>query len=228
MSDPIQISAQPRDSIGTRPSRRLRRQQLVPGIIYGGRGKPLPVSIQLSVLQRAMQEESFYTSILEIKAGEKTERAVLKALDQHPVRNEPLHVDFLRATERTYVTLPVPIRLANEGDCIGVREGGGVITHQLTQITVYVRASNIPDYLEVDMTEVALSQPVHLSAVPLPEGVRIPSLEQGQDPSVVIVLPPRIMKEEEDMPEAEGDEAAEGEEPAGEADADSDSEESGS
>lgn len=221
MSDPIHLSVQLRDSVGTRPSRRLRREQLVPAIIYGGKGEPLPVCIKLSILQRAMEEDHFYTSILEIKVGERTERAVLKAMEQHPVRNEPLHVDFLRATERTYLTLPIPIRLINEGDCIGVREGGGVVTHQMVQVTVYVQANNIPDYLEVDMTEVALSHPVHLSSVSLPKDVRIPILEQGQDPSVVIVLPPRVAIEEDEIAgAAAGDEAesteetAEGEEPS--------------
>lgn len=204
MSQAIQLSVLPRDTVGTRPSRRLRRQQLVPAIIYGGNRAPLPVSIPLSALQRAMQEDSFYTSILELQTGKRTEKAVLKAMAQHPVRNEPVHLDFLRASEDTYVSMPIPFRFINEDSCIGIRESGGVITHQMTQVTVNVQANNIPDYLEVDMAEIPLSQPIHLSAIPLPDGVRIPILEQGQDPSVAIVMPPRLATDAD----AEGAEGA--------------------
>ena len=219
MSEQIQLEANPRERVGTAASRNLRRDNRVPAILYGGDREPTPISLSLFDLQRIMQRDTFYTSILELKTDDKVERAVLKALDQHPTRNEPLHLDFLRVTDSTKVTMAIPLSFINEDQCVGVKAEGGVVTYQMTQVTVQSRADSIPERLEVDMLEVPIGSPVLLSQVPLPANVHIPLLEQGQDPAVAIVLAPRVHLEDEieaEAAEAEGEEAeaAEGEEAA--------------
>ena len=215
MSEQIQLEANPRERVGTAASRNLRRDNRVPAILYGGDSEPAPISLSLFDLQRIMQRDTFYTSILELKTDDKVERAVLKALEQHPTRNEPLHLDFLRVTDSTKVTMAIPLSFINEDQCVGVKAEGGVVTYQMTQVTVQSRADSIPERLEVDMLEVPIGSPVLLSQVQLPANVHIPLLEQGQDPAVAIVLAPRVHLEDDmegaDEIDAEAAEAAEGE-----------------
>ena len=215
MSEQIQLEANPRERVGTAASRNLRRDNRVPAILYGGDSEPAPISLSLFDLQRIMQRDTFYTSILELKTDDKVERAVLKALEQHPTRNEPLHLDFLRVTDSTKVTMAIPLSFINEDQCVGVKAEGGVVTYQMTQVTVQSRADSIPERLEVDMLEVPIGSPVLLSQVQLPANVHIPLLEQGQDPAVAIVLAPRVHLEDDmegaDEIDGEAAEAAEGE-----------------
>ncbi|MGI9344773.1 MAG: 50S ribosomal protein L25/general stress protein Ctc [Gammaproteobacteria bacterium] len=195
MSDTIQLEVQERTDTGTAASRRLRKEHRVPAIIYGKKSEPQAVSISLFELERNLRKEQFYTSVLELKIGTKTERAVLKKLDQNPVRNEPAHLDFMRVTANTIVNMSIPLQFINEEQCVGVRTEGGVPTYQTTQITISAKASAIPERLEIDMTDVRVGQPVLLSDLKLPTGVSIPALDKGQDMTLALILPPRISKD---------------------------------
>ena len=212
MSDQIELQAALRENTGTSACRNLRRQKRVPAILYGGKKEPQPLSLSLFELQRQMQEDSFYTSILHLKTPDGQERAILKALEHHPVRSEPVHLDFLRVTDSTRVVMPIPLTFINEDKCVGVQMAGGIPTYQLTQATIAARADSIPDRLEVDMEHVGVGEPVLLSSIVLPPGVSIPVLEQGQgqDPVVAIVVPPKISKEDRAADAAEAGETEEG------------------
>lgn len=226
MTDTISLQAVVRDKVGTAPSRNLRRENRVPAIIYGGTDEPKPISLSLFEVQRMLEEDAFYTSVLELKTDQGTERAILKVLDRHPVRDEPMHLDFLRVTASTEVSMAIPLSFINEEDCIGVRTAAGVLNYQLPQVTIRARADRIPSRLEVDVADLAIGEGITLSQLKLPNGVSIPLLEKGQDTTIVTVLAPRIMKEDaaiEASEEAEAEAKAEAEDGDSEQKSDSDS-----
>jgi large subunit ribosomal protein L25 len=182
MSDSFTIEAQPRSDLGKGASRRLRRLQgLIPGIIYGSDKAPTPITLILKDLVKQLESEAFYSHILTVNLEGSAEKVVLKDLQRHPAKDVPLHVDFLRIDDSQTLKLQVPLHFINEAQCVGVKTGGGIIDHQMTEVEVQCLPKDLPEFLEVDMAEVELGQAVHLSQVKLPEGVQITALLQGDD-----------------------------------------------
>jgi large subunit ribosomal protein L25 len=182
MSDSFTIEAQPRSDLGKGASRRLRRLQgQIPGIIYGSEKAPTAISVVLKDLVKQLENEAFYSHILTVNVGGASEQVVLKDLQRHPAKDVPTHVDFLRVDASHTIKLQIPLHFINEAQCIGVKTGGGIIDHQMTEVEVQCLPKDLPEYLEVDMSEVGLGEAVHLSQIKLPEGVKLTSLSQGED-----------------------------------------------
>ena len=218
MSQQIEISAELRQDVGKGASRRLRRlAEKVPGIIYGGGEDPVALTLKYNELSKAMQQEAFYSQILNVVVDGKAQQAVVRDLQRHPANEKVLHIDFLRISADKPVQVHVPLHFINEDKCVGVRMGGGSISHNITEVEVSCLPKDLPEYIEIDMEPVELNQVIHLSDLALPDGVSIVALMYGddRDANVVSVQPPRGG--------ADGEEAAaEGDEPAGDA-ADADS-----
>ncbi|MFW6259222.1 MAG: 50S ribosomal protein L25/general stress protein Ctc, partial [Halochromatium sp.] len=168
MSVVFEVVAQPRSDTGKGASRRLRRTGLVPGIVYGGNAEPTMIAVRHNELERQIDYEAFYSSLLDLKLGDETTKVVLKDLQRHPAKPFLLHVDFLRVSRDEKLRLTVPIHFLNEAGCPGLKMGG-TISHNITEIEVSCLPADLPEYLSVDMAEMALGDVVHVSELKLPE-----------------------------------------------------------
>jgi large subunit ribosomal protein L25 len=224
MSDQLEITAIPRDDLGKGASRRLRRHaNLVPAILYGAGKEPRPLSIISKDLEKALENEAFYSQVIAVKIGGDTEKAILKDLQRHPAKDRVMHADFLRIDEKVEIKVNVPIHFINEETCKGVKLEGGVIEHQAVEIELLCLPANIPEYIEVDMQELSVGDSIHLSEVKLPEGVASVALALGEDHDLPIaaVVAPRVAVDED---ESEDETPAADDVPAGDEDAEKDDE----
>ena len=202
MSTGFALDIENRPDLGTGHSRRLRRQGKVPAIIYGGGREPRSVVLDHAGLLHRMEQEAFYTSILTLTLGEVSQPVVVKDVQRHPSRRQVLHLDFQRIREDQKINLSVPIHFLGAEAAVGVREQGGEVSVQLAEVEVSCLPKDLPEYIEVDISELELNQRLHLTDVEIPEGVEIPALFQGLDPSIVTIIP-RRREEEDEVPELE-------------------------
>ncbi len=207
MSDSIELSAEPRTDVGKGASRRLRRlHNRVPGIMYGGDAAPVNLSLARNDLDNAMGDESFFAQVLNIKLGGVTTQAVVRDIQRHPAKPVVLHIDFLRVRADQAIEVTVPIHFANEDECVGVRLEGGVIAHALTEVEVSCLPGNLPEFIELDMTDLHVGTTLHLSDLPLPDGVSLVAFMHGDaeehDTAVVSVQTPRGSAQDEAEDEA--------------------------
>lgn len=194
----FELAAEPRTQLGRTDARRTRKAGRVPAVMYGGGETPQSITLDHNALKNQMGREAFYTSILTIKLGSKSQQVIVKAVERHPAKPQIMHLDFLRIREDVEITLNVPIHFINEASAKGVKEQGGVVEHLLTDVEVRCLPRYLPEYLEIDVTPLELNQIFHLSDIKLPEGVSLVALTHGDDRPVVAVHPPRA--EEVDVP----------------------------
>jgi large subunit ribosomal protein L25 len=194
----FELAGEPRAQLGRTNSRRLRRAGKVPAIMYGGGEAPEAVALDHNSLKQQLGREAFYTSILTLKVGAKSQQVVVKAVERHPVKPVIMHLDFQRVREDVELTLTVRIHFLGEAIAKGVKDQGGVIDHLLTDIEVRCLPRHLPEYLELDVTNLELNQIYHLSDIKAPEGVTLVALAGGHDHPVIAINPPRA--EEVDVP----------------------------
>ncbi len=199
MSQNIEIHAELREDVGKGASRRLRRSaEHVPAIIYGGETAPEKLTLSTHELTKAMQAEAFFSQILDVIVKGKTQQAVLRDLQRNPANDRVLHIDFMRISANKPIQVSVPFHFVDEDQCIGVREGGGVINHPMTEVEISCLPADLPEYLEVFMAQLELNQAVHLTDVAVPPGVTIVALSHSDDYDSVVasVAVPRVIEEE--------------------------------
>ena len=214
MSDQFELNAEVREDKGKGASRRLRRlADLIPAIIYGGDKDPQPLTLVRKDLEKALENEAFYSHVLSIKVGKGKEKAILKDLQRHPARNSVMHADFMRVSDKVAIKVHVPIHFLNEDTCQGVKVEGGMVQHQATDIEVQCLPGDIPAFIEVDMLEIVTGQIVHLSDITLPQGVTSVALSLGEahDLAIASVLAPKGVDEDELDEAASAEEGEEGE-----------------
>jgi large subunit ribosomal protein L25 len=188
VSEQIQINAEPRQDVGKGASRRLRRAgQSVPGIIYGGGKTPQPVTLNANQLSKAMQNEAFFSQILHVVIGASTEQAVVRDLHRHPASEKVMHIDLLRVQADQLIQVSVPLHFINEDKCVGVKQQGGSIVHSRTDVEVACLPKDLPEFINVDLTNLNVGQSVHLSDLVLPAGVTVVALTQGADHDLSVV-----------------------------------------
>ena len=212
------LNAKARSDIGKGASRRLRRlDNQVPAIIYGLGETPENISLASNELSHALENEAFYSHIIELSVDSKKQNVILKDVQRHPAKIEILHVDFLRVDLTQKLTIRVPLHFINEEECHGVKMEGGQISHSTNELEVECLPGDIPEYLEVDMIEITLGQTLHISDIKLPEGVASVALSHGEDHDLPIaaVVKSKAIEEDEDVASAEGGDAA-GDEAEGE------------
>ncbi|PHS65970.1 MAG: 50S ribosomal protein L25/general stress protein Ctc [Thalassobium sp.] len=199
------LSAELREDAGKGASRRLRRENAVPAIVYGGKAggndrKPQAIVLKANELNKVLENEAFYSSVITLTIGEKTEQVVLKDLQRHPSKAMIWHADFLRVSKTTKIKAHVPLHFLNEESCVGVKTGGGKIAHQLTSLDIICNAGDLPEFIEVDLANVEAGSVVHLSDLKLPKGVESLALSHGpeHDTSVVTVIAPKGGDSEEE------------------------------
>ena len=191
----------------------------MPAVIYGGEKDPIRISILEKDITKAAEIPGFATQILNINISGEEQNVILKELQRHPATQRVLHADLQRVNPDTKISISVPVRFLNEDICMGVKMHGGAISRLINNIDITCLASNLPEYLEVDVAELDVGDSVFLSALNLPEGVEIPSLALGEDrdQAVVSITEAKVLDIEPEVVEDEGD-GEEGEAQAAEGD----------
>ena len=205
MSDNIQLSAEPRADSGKGASRRLRRMDMVPAIVYGGDSDPVSISLAHNVFAHELENEAIYTQLIDLHVGKDSEEVILRDLQRHPYKNRILHADFFRIDKKKPIHVVVPIHVLNAEECVGVKMDGGMMTQLVTEIEVVCLPKDLPEYLEIDATEVHLGDIVHLSEIKVPKGVEIVALTHGEDhdTGILSVVKTRAVEEiSDEAPEA--------------------------
>ena len=198
MKAAFELAGEPRATLGRTDSRRLRKAGKVPAIMYGGGEAPEALVLEHNALKNQMSREAFYTSILTLKIGPKSQQVVVKGVERHPARPQIMHLDFQRVREDVEITLDVPIHFTGELEAKGVKDQGGVVDHLMTDVEVRCLPRFLPEFLTVDVTALELNQMYRLSDIKLPEGVTLVALAGGHDYPVVAINLPRA--EEIDVP----------------------------
>jgi len=221
MSDKFDLIAEIREDQGKGASRRLRREGKVPAIIYGAGRPPRALAFDHNKVLRQLENESFYSSVLQVKVGDKSQAAILKDLQRHPSKPIVMHLDLQRIVEDEVIRMNVPIHITGGDVAPGVKIDGGNVSHLITDVEIVCLPKDLPEYLEVDISELQLDEMLHLSDIKLPEGVEIPQLQHGPDQDQAIVSVHVIKEVPIEDEDVEAEEAAAEGEAEGEGEGDS-------
>lgn len=197
------VEATVRHDQGKGASRRLRRNEKIPGVVYGGKKEAVSLSLEHKDIAKQLRSEAFYSHILTLKTDKETDMVVLKDVQRHPYKPRIMHVDFLRVSKDEKLVMHVPLHFIGEDKALGVKEGG-VVSHNMSDVEISCLPANLPEYLEVNVTDLKMNETIHLSDIKLPEGVEIVALTHEDDKSVVSIHMPRAEEEPEteEAPEA--------------------------
>ncbi|MEL7537325.1 MAG: 50S ribosomal protein L25/general stress protein Ctc [Pseudomonadota bacterium] len=215
MSDKLDLVAETREDQGKGASRRLRREGKVPAILYGGNRPPRALALDHNKLLRQMQDESFYSSVLTIKAGERTQPAIVKDVQRHPARQQIMHIDLQRVLEDERIRMNVPLHFLNEESSVGVKQHGGVVSKLMTEVEVTCLPADLPEYFEIDIAELDIDQMLHLSDITTAGSVEIVELSHGasHDQPIIAINVPKRGTSGDDEEEATDEAPDEGSEP---------------
>lgn len=220
MSD-FTLTATVREDEGKGASRRLRRENGVPAIVYGGKAgaserKPASITLKNNELIKALENETFYNSIIDLNIDGKVEQVILQDLQRHPAKALIWHADFLRVSKSSIIKAMIPFHFENEDNCVGVRVGGGQLSRHLASVEVTCAAADLPDNIVVDVAELEVGSSIYLSNLELPKGVELTVFAHGtdaeNDDAVISVVAPRGASADEeaaDSAEGESEESAE-------------------
>ena len=202
----IEFTAFPRATEGRGASRRMRRSGKAPGIVYGGPTAPQPIELDHNALIHALRTEAFHASILTMKVDGASTQVLLRDVQMHPFRNEVLHVDFQRIDPSRKIHMKVPLHFVNEALSPAVTTQGAIISHVMTEIDIACLPKDLPEFIEVDLSQLDTAHSLHVSGVKLPAGVAVVSHRTG-DPVVATAVVPKAVVETEEVV-AEGEAAA--------------------
>ncbi len=227
MTDSNILNAEVREDVGKGASRRLRHQGKIPAVIYGGKKDPATLTLEHGPLMNAASNESFYSSILEIKVADgRTQKVVVRDVHHHPYKLQIMHLDFMRVSADEVLRISVPIHFTGEDESEAGKTSGLIIQHLVTEVEISALPADLPEYLAVDLSGLEEGGVIMLSDVELPEGVEIPALSGDEEDSTMIANTVHV-KESQGTGAAAAEEAeleaaeAAGEEPVeGEAEAD--------
>jgi large subunit ribosomal protein L25 len=198
MREAFVIDAEVRADQGKGASRRLRRVGKVPAIVYGGKTPPRSISVSHNELSKNLKVEAFYSHILTLNLDGQSEQVVLKDLHRHPVRDEIMHMDLQRVLADQLLRMHVPLHFKGADVAPGVKTGGGLVEHHMIQVEVECLPKDLPEFIEIDLSQMNVNESVHLSQVKLPAGVTLVELKHGNDASVVAIHLPRAAVEAEE------------------------------
>jgi large subunit ribosomal protein L25 len=193
----FEFTAFARTQEGRGASRRMRRTGKAPGIVYGGAAAPQPIELDHNALFHALRNEAFHASILTMKLDGAATKVLLRDVQMHPFKNEILHVDFQRIDENRRIHMKVPLHFANEDVSPAVKISGALVSHVLNDINIACLPKDLPEFVEVDLSNLAVGQSLHASGLKLPPGVTLVS--HGKlDPVVATAVMPRAHTETEE------------------------------
>ena len=200
-----EIAAEFRNDEGKGASRRLRRSGRVPAVLYGGKRDARNLSLDHTKLMTIVEDEKFYSSIINLKVGDVTQAAIVKDVQMHPARNAVVHLDFQRVLESEKIRIRLPVHFKGQAAAPGVKSQGGIVSHRISDVEIVCMPKDLPEFLEVDMSAMALNDSKYLIDIPLPAGVQLTQLIAGKNAVVVTIHAPRA--EEPDAAEVAAAEA---------------------
>jgi large subunit ribosomal protein L25 len=196
----IAIKAEPRSMQGTGASRRLRRGDKVPGVLYGAGKEALAIQLNHKELFFNLKMEAFHASILDLEVGSEKAQVLLRDYQMHPFEQRILHVDFQRVAADKKIHMRVPLHFINADISPGVKVAGGLVQHVMNELEITCLPKDLPEFIEVDLASLQAGHSLHLSALKLPEGVEA-DVPKGEDPTVATVVIPRVLTAEEEAAE---------------------------
>ena len=196
----FELTAQKRELQGSGASRRLRRANKVPGIIYGGTAAPALIELDHNDILLALRKEAFHSSVLSLNINGTVETVLLRDSQMHPYKPLVLHVDFLRVDATHAIHQKVPLHFVNADIAVGVKLSGGVVSHAMNEVDVACMPQDLPAFIEVDLKDLEGGQTLHVSQLSYPKGVK-PVMHGEDDPVVVAITVKKAAA-------AEGEEAA--------------------
>jgi large subunit ribosomal protein L25 len=222
----IVIDAESRVRSSTSAVRRMRREGLVPGIVYGGEDENVNIKMDHNKILHSLEEEAFHSSILDLNIDGKAEKVILRAYDVHPASDvKIMHVDFQRVSRKDKLSMTVPLHFTGEEECDGIKLDGGIVSHIINDLDIVCLPADLPEYISVDISSLRIGESITLGEVVLPEGVESQILNADGDAEqmVVHIAAPQVEVEPEeeevvaadDVPaerESESEEDSEGEE----------------
>lgn len=208
MADTVTFNAESRAQVGKGAARATRRLGKVPAVIYGANKDPEPISISPAQLRTALGRPGFFATLFDINIDGNQQQVLCRDLQVHPVTDVPMHLDFLRVTERTRINLEIQVTFTNEQESPGLK-GGGVLNIVRHAVEVVCRAGAIPEEFVADLTGLEVGDSIHISDISLPEGVK-PTITD-RDFTIATIAAPTVAPVEDDI-DADGEEgeAAEG------------------
>ena len=181
------IAAEIREDVGKGASRRLRHQGKVPAVIYGGKKDPATLTLEHDPVMHAAEQESFYSSILEIRVADgRTQKVIVRDVHHHPFKPQIMHMDFMRVSAEEILRMSVPIHYTGEVESPAGKASGVIVQHLVTEIEIAALPANLPEYLEVDLSELEPGGVVLLTDIKLPEGVELPALAGESEEEIMI------------------------------------------
>ncbi|GAA5232671.1 50S ribosomal protein L25/general stress protein Ctc [Verticiella sediminum] len=184
----MQFNATTRSVQGSSASRRLRRAGRVPAIVYGGEGQPLSVELDHNEIFHALRKEEFHASILDMKLDGKSQNVLLRAVQWHAYKPQVLHVDFQRIAAGQAVHTKVPLHFANAENSPAVKLAGNVINHVLNELEISCLPNDLPQFIEVDLSQMLAGATLHLNQVKLPRGVTYLAHGGDANPALAVAL----------------------------------------
>lgn len=214
----FEIAAEIRSDLGKAASRRMRRlNNQVPAVIYGAHEDPVHITLPGNAINKALENEAFYSHILTIDVAGKKTKAVLRDIQRHPYKPKVEHLDFMRVSAKEAITMTVPIHFEGEDQAPGLKEGA-TFSHNIAELEIRCLPADLPEYIAVDVSKMELDDVIHLSEIKAPKGVEILALatvtDHAHDHAVVSLHVPHIAPEPTEEEEAAAAaEEAEGETP---------------
>lgn len=208
MSNEFEFVAESRGNSGKIAARAARRIGKVPAVVYGGEGEPQTIMLAQNEVVKHLNNEAVYSHLLDLNIDGKSEKAVLKDVQRHPVKPQILHLDFMRVSAKHELKIHVPLHFINEESCVGVK-AGGVITHSMVDLEVTCLPKDLPEFIEIDLSGLEVGDSIHISDIKLPSGVESVALAQEGDHDHVVaqVMKTRVAAEDEGD-SAEGEESS--------------------
>lgn len=206
----FELEASVRSDIGKGASRRLRHANKVPGVVYGAGEPAVSLVLEHDKVVHALENEAFYSHILKLHIGNETQQVILKDMQRDPAKAYVNHMDFLRVRADQKLHMHIPLHFIGDDVAPGLSEGG-VISHIISDVEVSCLPADLPEFIEVDTSNLKLDETLHLSDLKLPKGVELVAFAHGveaHDHPVVSIHRPRIIEEEAPAAPAEGEEAA--------------------
>ena len=210
----LELNATLREDQGKGASRRLRHAKQLTAIVYGGDEDPVSISLMQKDVQHKLPDESFYSQVLSLNIEGKNEDVLIRDIQHHPYKMEVMHMDFIRVDAKKVVHVHSQLHFTGEDVSPGVKTEDGVISHVLIEVELECLPKNIPEFIEVDLSEMHVGDVIHLSDLKVPEGVEVLALKHGDDNDTVVAsmhVHKVIEDVEQEAPEAaaqEGGEAA--------------------
>lgn len=183
----FEINATKRELQGSSASRRLRRANRVPGILYGGTAAPQMIEFDHNVIFQSLRKEAFHSSVINMSIDGAVQMCLLRDVQMHAYKLQIKHVDFQRIDAAQKIHQKVPLHFINAEIAPGVKTGGGMVQHVLTELDVRCLPNDLPEFIEVDLKDLAAGQSLHVSELKLPAGVEVVHHGEG-DPVVAGVV----------------------------------------